>query len=204
MFATDALGRHTRRFGGIEYVPPSIAVRSYGERGSHITNTVENEARYNDFAPLVYGTAWYAPPIVFARNDGNLTRMEVLLAAGEIQSVVKVVANGIEIPVGRSGKDMTATGWHSVVTHGGRTGAFNTNFTDGAGNALGDPYGSMAMMSVVVPNRISEGRSLPEIEVLVEGMRLPQYDAAGTLVRRPSPTTRPGCCWMYCDGADGV
>ncbi|HWR50782.1 MAG TPA: phage tail protein, partial [Bryobacteraceae bacterium] len=182
MFSVDALDRDTRRFGGIQYVPPSIAVRSYGERGSHATSTVESEARYNDFVPLVYGTAWYAPPIVFARNDGNLTRMEVLLAAGEIQSVVKVVVNGIEIPVGRTGKDMTGTGWHSVVTYGNRKGAFNTDFTDGAGNALGDPYGSMAMMSVVVPNRISEGRSLPDIEVLVEGMRLPQYDAAGRLV----------------------
>ncbi len=184
MFSVDALGRETKRFGGIEYVPPSITVRSYGERGSHTTNTVENEARYNDFVPIVYGTAWYAPPIVFARNDGNLTRMEVLLAAGEIQSVLKVVVNGIEIPVGRNGKDMTGTGWHSVVTFGARTGAFNTDFTDGAGTALGDPYGSMAMMSVVVPNRISEGRSLPDIQVLVQGMRLPQHDATGTLVRQ--------------------
>ena len=43
---------------------------------------VENEGRYNDFVPLVYGIAWYRPPIVFARNDGNLTHMEVLLGMG--------------------------------------------------------------------------------------------------------------------------
>ncbi len=58
---------------------------------------------------------------------------------------------------------MTATGWYNVVTHGTRNGAFDMNFTDAVGNPLGDPYGSMAMMSVVVPNRISNGQSLPTI-----------------------------------------
>ena len=48
----------------------------------HRAAAVENEGRYNDFVPLVYGTAWYRPPVVFARNDGNLTHMEVLLGMG--------------------------------------------------------------------------------------------------------------------------
>ncbi len=179
MFDQDTSGRPTRRFGGLEFVPSSILVRSHGERGRHITQAVENEARYNDFVPLVYGTAWYAPPIVFARNDGNLTRMEVLLGAGEIQSVLKVVVNGIEIPAGRAGRDMTGTGWYNVPTYGTRCGAFNADFTDSAGNPLGDPYGSMAMLSVVVPNRVSEGKTLPRVEVLVEGLRLKRYGMDG-------------------------
>ena len=66
-------------FGGIEFVPPAIAVRTYGDKSWHTSAVSENAARYNDFVPMVYGTAWYAPPVVFARNDGNLTRMEVLL-----------------------------------------------------------------------------------------------------------------------------
>ena len=37
---------------------------------------------------------------------------------------------------------------------------------------MGDPYGSMAVLSVVVPNRISDGRSLPKVEVLIRGMKL--------------------------------
>ena len=69
-------------FGGIEFVPPAISVRTYGDKSSHTSAVAVNEARYNDFVPLVYGTAWYAPPVVFARNDGNLTRMEVLLGIG--------------------------------------------------------------------------------------------------------------------------
>ena len=73
------------RFGGVEFVPAQIEVRSFGESGSHLSPIIANEARYNDFVPLVYGTAWYQPPVVFARNDGNLTHLEVLLGMGEIE-----------------------------------------------------------------------------------------------------------------------
>ena len=104
----------------------------------------DNEDRYNDLIPLIYGTAWHSPLIVFARNDGNLTRMEVLLGMGEIQGVVKVLVNEVEIPQGQSGANMTGTGWFNVVSLGNRTGGFNLNFTDPSGNPLGDPYGSMA------------------------------------------------------------
>ncbi|MGH9674827.1 MAG: phage tail protein, partial [Bryobacteraceae bacterium] len=180
MFATDAQSNATRRFGGIEFVPASILVRAHGERGLHVSAPVENEARYNDFVPLVYGTALMEPPIVFARNDGNLTRMEILLGTGEIQGVVKVLVNDIEIPEGQSGQEMTGTGWYNVVSLGARTGGFNLDFTNQAGNPLGDPYGSMAFLSVVVPNRISDGRTLPRIRVLLQGMKLARYHVDGS------------------------
>lgn len=180
MFDQDSFGHVTRRFGGVEFVPPQIQVRSFGEKGSHLSPLVDNEARYNDFVPLVYGTAWYQPPIVFARNDGNLTRMEVLLGTGEIQGVVKVVVNDVEIPEAQSGVDMTATGWFTLVTAGTRTGSFNLDFTDGAGNPLGDPYGSMALASVVVPNRISSGQTLAKVQVLAQGLKLERFDADGS------------------------
>lgn len=173
MFDVDSQGTVTRRFGGIEFVPSSIVVRSHGEKGSHPAVVTENEARYNDFVPLVYGTAWYRPPVVFARNDGNLTRLEVLLGIGEMQGVLKVLVNDFEIPEGRDGADMTATGWYRVVSLGGRTGAFNPDFPEG------DPYGSMAFMSVVVPNRVNDGRTLPRIDVLAQGVKLARYDLQG-------------------------
>ncbi len=178
MFDRDSSGRVTRRFGGIEFVPASILVRGAGESTRHVSSPVENIARYNDFVPMVYGTAWFQPPIVFARNDGNLTRMEVLVAVGEIQSILKVVVNGIEIPLAQD-RDMSATGWFSPVSAGNRTGNFNLDFSDAAGAAVGDPYGGMAYLSVVVPNRISDGRALPRIEVLLEGLKLSTFDSAG-------------------------
>src|SRR5258708_6206727 len=87
MFDTDQATTVTRRFGGIEYVPAQIDVRSYGEKGTHLSPVMDNAARYSDFVPLVYGVAWYKPPVVFARNDGNLTHTEGLLGMGEIDSV---------------------------------------------------------------------------------------------------------------------
>ncbi|HVT95394.1 MAG TPA: phage tail protein [Bryobacteraceae bacterium] len=179
MFATDSAGRQTARFGGIEFVPSLVQVRSYGESGSHVSPVLDNQARYNDYVPLIYGTAWFQPPVVFSRNDGNLTRTEVLLGMGRIEGVLKVVVNGIEIPAGQPGANMTATGWYNLVSPGERGGAFNPDFTDAQGNPLGDPYGSMAFMSVVVPNRIASGQSLPDIHVLVKGMRLDRYNSSG-------------------------
>ena len=161
-------------------MPAQILVRRFGERGRIFRRCIDNLARYNDFVPLVYGTAWYQPPIVFARNDGNLTHMEVLLGMGEIAGVVKVVVNDIEIPLGQSGDEHDGDGLVQPGHAAGRgTGAFNPDFADAAGNPLGDPYGSMAMLSVVVPNPISNGQSLPTIEVLLTGLKLEQFDPSG-------------------------
>ncbi len=174
MFEKDSRQQVTRRFGGVEFVPSSILVRSYGDKQSHESSTSENQARYNDFVPLTYGTAWMSPLIVFARNDGNLTHMEVLVGMGEIQGIVKLLVNDIEIPIGQAGRNMTGTGWYNVVSPGRPWGEFNGDFPQG------DPYGSMAVVSVVVPNRINDGRALPSIKALVNGLKLPVYGLDGS------------------------
>ncbi|MGP0076018.1 MAG: phage tail protein [Bryobacteraceae bacterium] len=179
MFDTDNQNNVTRRFGGIEFVPASIIVRSYGSKTSQVSIPLPNQALYNDFVPLIYGTGWYQPPIVLARNDGNLTHFEVLLGIGQISSVITVVVNNTQIPLGVSGTNMTATGWYNVISYGTRNGAFNPDFSNSAGQPLGDPYGSMAFMSVVVPNWISNGTSLPVIDVLIQGLQLAQFDTSG-------------------------
>ena len=179
MFNADSRGNPTARFSGIEFVPSTITVRSAGEKGSHASPLSVSEARYNDFIPMVYGTAWYTPSIVFARNDGNLTRMEVLLGVGEMTAVHKVLVSDIDIPQGKSGMNMTGTGWFNVVTLGGRNGEFNRDFTSASGIPLGDPYGGLALLSVVVPNRINDGKSLPEVKVLVDGLKVDRFDESG-------------------------
>lgn len=174
----QARGMFTR-FGGMEFIPPVISVRGYGKDWTS-SNLSVNQARYNDFVPMVYGTAWYEPLVAFARNDGNLTRMEVLLGVGIMQGVVTVLVNGVQVPIGVNGTNMTGTGWYNVVSLGSRDGAFDMNFTDGSGQPAGDPYGSMAYLSVVVPNQLSDGNSIPAIKVLVQGLIVPTYAADGT------------------------
>ncbi len=197
MFATDVAGNVTRRFGGIEFVPASIIVRTYGSKTSQLSTTLPNQALYNDFVPLTYGTGWYQPPIVFARNDGNLTHMEVLLGMGQITSVITVIVNNTQIPVGVSGTNMTSTGWYNVISYGARNGSFNPDFSNSSGQPLGDPYGSMAFMSLVVPNWISNGTSLPDVEVLIQGLELAQFDSNGNYVSNVF-TNNPA--WVMLDG----
>jgi hypothetical protein len=176
----QARGMFTR-FGGLEFVPPAITVRAYG-KGTSTSAVSVNQALYNDYVPMIYGTVWQAPKVVFARNDGNLTRMEVLLGIGQIQGVLTVLVNDVQIPLGVSGTNMTGTGWYNVETLGARDGAFDPNFTDASGAPAGDPYGSMAYLSVVVPNQLNNGTSLASVEVLVQGLLVPVYGADGTYI----------------------
>src|SRR5947207_5704990 len=105
--------------------------------------------------------------------------MEALLGIDEMQGVLKVLVNDVEIPLGVAGANMTGTGWHNVMTLGSRAGTCNPDFSDGAGHPAGDPYGSMAYLSVVVPNRLNDGSSLPRVKVLAQGLKLPTYTAEG-------------------------
>lgn len=180
MFSTDSSGRTTARFGGLEFVPPVITVRSAGSKTTQSSVIQDNEAQYNDFVPLIYGTGWYYPGIVFGRNDGNLTHFEVLLGSGQLTSISTVLVNDIEIPIGRSGVNMTGTGWYNVVSYGTRNGVFDLDFSDTNGNPLGDPYGSMAYLSIVVPNSINDGQSVPQIQVLVNGLEIESFALDGT------------------------
>jgi hypothetical protein len=196
MFSTDSQNNLTSRFSGIEFVPSTITVRGAGESGSQLSAVSINEARYNDFVPLIYGTAWVAPEIVFARNDGNLTRMEVLLGMGQMTSVYTVLVNNIEIPLGVSGVNMTGTGWYNVISLGARNGGFDLNFTDASGNPLGDPYGSMAYLAIVVPNRINDGSTLPDVQILVDGVQVRVFNADGS-VAGDMFSSNP--CWIILD-----
>ena len=182
MFDQDNQNNVTGRFGGIEFVPASILVRSYGSKTSQLSTALPNQALYNDFVPLIYGTGWYQPPIVFARNDGNLTHFEVLLGISQINGVTTVIVNNTQIPAGVNGTNMTATGWYNVISYGTRNGSFNPDFSDSSGQPLGDPYGSMAFMSLVVPNWISNGSSFPQVDILIQGLELAQYDSSGNYV----------------------
>jgi Putative phage tail protein len=196
MFDRDLAGNITKRFAGFEFVPSAIMVRTSGDKTSHLSPLLDNSAKYNDPVPLVYGTGWLKAAVIFARNDGNLTHMEALLGMGTIQSIMKIVVNDVEIPKAVQDEDMTTTGWYNVVTRGDREGGFSLDFTDSNGLPLGDPYGSMSVLSIVVPNRINSGRSLPTVEVLLQGMEIDVYHLDGSF-QRTAFTNNPA--WVILD-----
>jgi hypothetical protein len=177
--AGAVVGRPTRRFGGLEFLPPTINVRPFGSPSLVPSAVQPNVAQYNDSIPMVYGTGWIEPVVTVLRNDGNLTRMDCLLSLGQIQDVQMVVVNGYQIPAGVAGRNMTASGWYNLVNSGSIYGEFDLNFTDANGNPQGDPYGSMAYLSVVVPNSISNGSSIPETQVLLDGRLIETFDSSG-------------------------
>lgn len=179
MFTSDSSGNTTGRYGGLEYVPATVLVRGAGQKSLQLSNVQDNQAAYNDPVPLVYGTQWHMPDVVFSRNDGNLTRMEVLLCMGQIEGVLTVLVDDIVIPQGVSGQNMTSTGWWNLISSGTRNGTQDPNFADGGSGPIGDPYGSMAYLSIVVPNQINDGSSIPVVQVLMQGMNLLTFDTTG-------------------------
>lgn len=183
MFAKDSAGNETARFGGFAFIPSSIAVRPHGEQ-TKVADAVDGRAKVNDAVPVLYGTGWMAAPVIFSRSDGNLTHAEVLVGSGPIEGVLKVVANGVELPLGQVGQDMTGTGWYNVLSLGERNGGFNLSFTDAQGQTLGDPHGGMACLEVVLPNSLLKSGALPKVDVLVNGLRLQRYDAEGAALDR--------------------
>src|ERR1017187_9587578 len=80
---------------------------------------------------------------------------------------------------GGAARNMTGSGWYTLVNSGSIYGEFDFNFTDANGNQQGDPYGSMAYLSVVVPNSISNGTSIPTVQMLVDGRLLETFDSSG-------------------------
>jgi hypothetical protein len=182
MFEKDSQNRPTARFGGFAFLPAGLLTKAHGTRDAQWSEPLDGRARPNDAVPVIYGTAWIQAPVIFARNDGNLTHCEALVGMGPIEGVRKVIANGVEIPQADDGRDMSGTGWYRLLTRGERNGGFNTGFADSEGRPMGDPHGSLACLSVVLPNAIVDRGKLPRIEVLADGLRLERYDAQGQVI----------------------
>jgi len=105
--------------------------------------------------------------------------MEVLLGMGQIESVVTVVVNGVEIPQGQSGQNMTATGWFNLVTPGTRNGAFNWTLWTRPGSRWAIHMAAWRSSVWWCRIRVSSAQSLPTIDVLLMGLMLERFDSGG-------------------------
>lgn len=176
MFRQDGSGAATGRFGGIEFLPSGATLRLFGDAESGVFWSLR-PTRYNDTVPLIYGTGWSEALVILTSNDGQETWLEALVGQGPIQGVQKVIFNGVEIPAYEDGREMRGTGWYKLVSTGERNGVINPDLPGGGQSGL--PYGSMAYLSLRVPKEIAAARATPQLQVLVDGQKLPRYDAAG-------------------------
>ena len=178
----DTSGRATGRFGGIQWEAPDGwkgRAFSTGDDDSGINHP--NEAKYNDFMPMVLGTSFIEPPVMNVLGEANSTLMEVVLCVGQIHDshdtpgpVEAVMVNDFLVPHSSETTDGQLH-WNWVNT-GDRNGAANRGaLYDGAG----DPYGSLACIVIVVHRKMHESTSLPRVRVLTKGPALRQWDDTG-------------------------
>ena len=196
MYDRDFQQNLTRRFAGFQFIPIARLVKGYGEKTASLSISAVIDAGAGDIVPIAYGTVWMDGIVTIGQSDGNLHRMEVMLCSGPIASVLKVIVEGVEVPVAAPGRDMTATGWYNVVSNGDRTGAFNVDFQDENGVAASNPNGGIAILSVVVPGTLAKGREAPRVQVLLQGSILPMYDVTGAHLG-DSYTSNPA--WVLLD-----
>jgi hypothetical protein len=141
-----------------------------------------NEAKYGDYFPMIYGTAWVEPPIMNVIGDGNSTRGEVVVCNGEVEDILKVIVNDVEVPAATS---MTGSAYlvqdplfrWNLINRGDRDGSPNT---DTPYNGDGDPYGNLCALMFVVPRKVADAASTPRVRVLVRGPKIRVYTDATT------------------------
>lgn len=195
----DTTGRHTGRFAGVEWNPPQYYSyqRSYEQQKGLPSFSYLNQSVYSQYVPEVYGTQWISPPIANVIEDGNSVRFECILTRGYIGqspafntqqgTIQQVIVNGEIVPL-FSAQSVYLYDFWSVdplfswywVTPGTRNG--NANQLPGYANpghsALGDPYGGMAVIVVVIYRDLYSGNSgVPNVQVLLGGRQIAVFTA---------------------------
>ena len=177
----DQKGRATGTFSGMTYDGPSTwggRVYVSGAKDQGINNP--NDAKFNDYYPMIWGTCFVEPPIMNELGDPNSTRMEVVLCVGQIHTdittpgpVQMVIVNDFVIPHVSHASDPTINRWQ-WVNNGGKFGQVNR---DAIYDGKGDPYGGLACIEIVVPRSVTDSASLPSVQVLTSGPRIRAWNS---------------------------
>lgn len=165
-------------FGGLVQFPPkNWRSRSYTD-GKQVEGVNSGpDLIYGRFIPEVYGTAWVDGLVVGSRGDGNSTRADVIVCRGDIGNagVLRVIVNDVEVPFSGPGVDPLFR-WN-YVTYGTRDGVPNQDL---GFDGLGDSYGSMATIEVVVYRRVTDDLSRARVRILVRGPKVRVYSNPST------------------------
>ncbi len=172
------------RFGGFPYeIPPASRSREYVS-GNWLTDLKSDPcaARYGDYAPMGYGTAWVDCLVLGTWPEANSTRGEALVCENRPHRILKVTVNDEELPCARDLDGNTFTVRdplfrYNVWASGDRTGTLNT---DHPWDGNGDPHGSTCNIEWCVNKKVAE--STPRVRALIEFPQVLWYQAIDTIV----------------------
>ncbi len=179
-----AANANTLRFGGFPYeVPPASRSREYTS-GNWLTDlrSDPNAARYGDYAPIGYGTAWVDCLVMGSWPEGNSTRGEAIVCEGRPGRILKVIVEDEELP---PATDLDGNAYrvtdplfrYNVISSGDRTGALNMDIP-WSGN--GDPGGSVCRIEWVVYHKLTA--AMPRVRALIEFPKVRTYAKIATVV----------------------
>jgi hypothetical protein len=187
----DMAGRVTGRFSGIHYNPPGtfsgVAYLS-DAKVQGINNP--NEAKYGQYYPQIWGTAFVNPTIISVVGDPNSTRFDCVICVGQISPnslgvlnnktldspypIQMVIVNDYIVPFFSQSNDMTISRWN-WVNYGGRSGQCARDFP---WQGQGDPYGGLATIFVTVPAAVASPGSIPQVQILTSGPQVRVFNSA--------------------------
>lgn len=183
MYSTDSQGRRTARFKAIQWAPATVEGHGiqYTSGKKVVTFSNRNDSIYQRSYPMLYGQQWIKAPIIAnVVGDANSTRMEVVICVGDIggpQSISQVVVNGVIVPKKGAANWDPLFRWNFLdqkadgsIATGGRSGFINS---DAGYNSLGDPYGGLATIEIVVYVELAANNSVPDIRILATGPKIP-------------------------------
>jgi Putative phage tail protein len=168
---------NTLRFGGQTWeVPPASKSREYTS-GNWLTDLVSdpNGAKYGDYVPIGYGTAWVDAILLGSWPDANSTRGEAIVCEGRPEAILKVVVQDESLS---PANDLDYNLYHvqdpllryDVVSNGERTGRRNL---DVPWNGAGNSHGSQCVIEWVVYHKLTA--TLPQVKALVTFPKVQAY-----------------------------
>jgi Ubiquitin-activating enzyme E1 FCCH domain len=196
----DQSGRASGRFSGSQWNPPTDVIsRGYIDGKWDLIVNNSNYAKYGDLIPFCYGEqTWVQPKVLATTGDANYTKFEVMLCYGQVPYIYDVIVGGERIPhvyndtllsnvpgelAGGAGHPNISAGFWQTVNDGRRNGSVNL---DKLYDGKGDCYGSIATIEIVVPVRIQNATSVPNVQVRLDGPAIRVYTTPTTFTRQHS------------------
>jgi hypothetical protein len=191
MYSTDSSARATGRFKGVQWAPSwrEGQSKSYVQGKNVTVFAFLNQGIYGKPYPLVYGTQWVNSPLIANTiGDGNSTRMEIVVANGDIgqNGVQMLVINGIIIPAWSTQGVDKLERWNfldnlnspQISAHTGSRNGYASQ--DAEYNGQGDPYGGLATIEAVVYSDLAQSNSTASVQALINGTRIAKYAPIAT------------------------